>query len=109
MCCYKYFNTPIIIFFFDISLVSLLSPVNLFMLSRTLVLPIFYQHIVGSYDDVIRKKAEDRFNINELRQFVSIIPMSEAKRICRNRFDAFFHAADAKEVKFDLVKKARVY
>uniref|UniRef100_H2Y5K7 Peptide-O-fucosyltransferase n=1 Tax=Ciona savignyi TaxID=51511 RepID=H2Y5K7_CIOSA len=62
------------------------------ILNRTLVLPNFYEH---TYENVLLKTvvgAERRIDLNILRRYMSVIPLSQAVKRCNGRFDVFFNA-----------------
>nr|XP_002127797.1 uncharacterized protein LOC100180546 [Ciona intestinalis] len=65
------------------------------LLNRTLVLPNFYEH--QPTEDTFLKTVVDagsRIDLDILRRFMSVIPMSQAVKECNGRFDIFFNAEE---------------
>ncbi|XP_039257115.2 uncharacterized protein LOC120333804 [Styela clava] len=60
------------------------------LLNRTLVLPHFYEHaMLGvTFRNIVQPKY--RINVQKLRQFISVIPLKKAVKLCNSKFDAVF-------------------
>ena len=67
---------------------------------RTLILPNFYKHQFGTSELKTIIKAEEKLNIDKIRELISVEPIENGIKMCDSTINIIFNANPNNQVRF---------